>query len=48
MVLPVMDVPVSVLEWELFLPDRFSAKPAGGNVIPAQWSADAVGAGRHG
>jgi hypothetical protein len=36
MVLPAMDLPVSVLEWELFLPDRFSAKAAGGNVIPAR------------
>jgi hypothetical protein len=35
MILPAMDVPVTVLEWELFLPGRFSAKPAGGNVIPA-------------
>jgi hypothetical protein len=36
MLLPAMDVPITVLEWELFLPDRFSAKPAGGNVIPAR------------
>ena len=35
MVLPQMDVPVTVLEWELFLPDRFSAKPSAGNVMPA-------------
>lgn len=35
MALPWLDVPVSVLEWELFLPDRLSAKPVGGNVIPA-------------
>jgi hypothetical protein len=35
MILPAMDVPVTVLEWELFLPDRFSAKSTGGNVIPA-------------
>ncbi|MCA1651764.1 MAG: hypothetical protein LC753_16340 [Acidobacteria bacterium] len=35
MVLPRLDVPVSILEWELFLPDRFSAKPSGGNVIPS-------------
>lgn len=35
MILPAMDVPVSVLEWELFLPDRVSAKPTAGNVIPA-------------
>ena len=36
MSLPIVDVPVSVLEWELFLPDQFSAKPTGGNVIPAR------------
>lgn len=35
MALPKLDVPVSILEWELFLPDRFSAKPIGGNVIPS-------------
>jgi hypothetical protein len=35
MALPRLDVPVSILEWELFLPDRFSAKPIGGNVIPS-------------
>ena len=35
MALPQMDVPVTVLEWELFLPDKFSAKPRTGNVMPA-------------
>ena len=35
MVLPAMDVPVSVLEWELFLPDQYALKPTSGNVIPA-------------
>jgi Carboxypeptidase regulatory-like domain len=35
MSLPTFDVPVSVLEWELFLPGQYSAKPIGGNVIPA-------------
>ena len=34
--LPAFDVPVSVLEWELFLPDRIWAKPIAGNVIPAR------------
>ena len=34
--LPAFDIPVSVLEWEVFLPDRISAKPTGGNVIPAR------------
>lgn len=36
MTLPQLDVPVTVLEWELFLPDRFSAKPHAGNVLPAR------------
>jgi hypothetical protein len=36
MSLAIVDVPVSVLEWELFLPEQFSAKPTGGNVIPAR------------
>jgi hypothetical protein len=35
--LPKFDVPVSMLDWELFLPDRYSAKPDGGNVIPARF-----------
>jgi hypothetical protein len=35
LMLPQMDVPVTVLEWELFLPDRFSAKASAGNVMPA-------------
>ena len=35
MSLPTFDVPVSVLEWELFLPGQYSAKPIGGNVIPS-------------
>ena len=34
MALPKFDLPVSLLNWELFLPDRYSAKPNGGNVIP--------------
>jgi hypothetical protein len=35
MLLPKLDLPVSVLEWELFLPDRYSAKAVAGNVLPA-------------
>ena len=34
--LPQIDVPVTFLEWELFLPDRFSAKPSAGNVLPSR------------
>jgi hypothetical protein len=36
MTLPQIDLPVTVLEWELFLPDRFSAKPLAGNVLPSR------------
>ena len=32
--LPSFDVPVNVLEWELFLPDRYRVKDFGGNVLP--------------
>jgi Carboxypeptidase regulatory-like domain len=35
MMLPKLDVPISILEWELFLPDRYSTKPIAGNVLPA-------------
>ncbi|OFW23487.1 MAG: hypothetical protein A3G21_06010 [Acidobacteria bacterium RIFCSPLOWO2_12_FULL_66_21] len=36
MALPKFDVPMSLVHWELFLPDRYSATPNGGNVIPAR------------
>ena len=48
MALPRFDVPVSVLEWELFLPDRYRLKPTAGNVIPARLvdgGAPAIGVG---
>ena len=35
MTLPKMDVPIDVLEWELFIPDRFRADHFDGNVIDA-------------
>lgn len=35
MTLPKMDVPIDVLEWELFIPDRFRANHFDGNVIDA-------------
>ncbi len=35
MVLPTIDLPVSILRWELFLPERYKVKPVGGNAIPA-------------
>lgn len=34
MVLPRMDIPVTLLEWELFLPDRTKVKRFEGNAIP--------------
>jgi len=33
--LPSMDLPISILHWELFLPDRYQVKDFGGNVISA-------------
>jgi hypothetical protein len=33
--LPKLDVPVSVLRWEVFLPDRYRVKDFGGNVLSA-------------
>jgi hypothetical protein len=33
MALPTMDIPVSLVEWEVFVPERYEAKPIGGNVI---------------
>ena len=33
MTLPKMDMPVGIVEWELFVPERYSARAIGGNVI---------------
>ena len=33
--LPKMDVPISVLDWEVFLPERYKVKDFGGDVIAA-------------
>ena len=33
MTLPRMDVPVGVVEWEVFVPDNYSVRPIDGNVI---------------
>ena len=35
LVLPSMDVPISVLEWELFLPEQYKVKDFGGDAIAA-------------
>ena len=37
MALAMVDLPISVLEWELFLPEQYSAKPVAGNVIPIRY-----------
>jgi carboxypeptidase family protein len=33
MTLPKMDMPVGIVEWEVFAPERYSMKPIGGNAI---------------
>jgi hypothetical protein len=35
MVLPKMDIPVGVMEWEVFVPEQFSVSRFGGNMIAA-------------
>ena len=42
MALAAIDLPISVLEWELFVPDRYSVKSVGGNVIPSKFLADTL------
>jgi hypothetical protein len=37
MPLATVDIPISLLEWELFLPEQYSAKPIAGNVIPVRF-----------
>ncbi len=37
MTLPKMDIPVGVVEWEVFVPDRFSVSKFGGNMITADF-----------
>src|SRR6185503_19424490 len=47
MTLPKMDVPVGIVEWELFAPDRYSVKSVGGNAIDvSQLSEDGEAYGR--
>jgi hypothetical protein len=46
--LPQVDVPVSMLEWELYLPGNYKAKPFDGNVIPVAIVERAEGAGGSG
>ena len=46
--LPKMDVPINILEWEVFLPEQYKVKDFGGDAIPANLlppsSADVAGA----
>ena len=35
LVLPKMDIPISVLEWEVFLPERYKVKEFGGDALSA-------------
>ena len=35
MILPKMDIPIGVMEWEVFVPDRFSVSRFGGSMIAA-------------
>jgi Carboxypeptidase regulatory-like domain len=42
MTLPSMDVPVSVVEWELFMPDRYRVDRFGGNTIAAHLVAETM------
>jgi hypothetical protein len=36
MTLPKMDIPVGIVEWELFVPERYSARAIDGNVISSE------------
>jgi len=35
--LPSMDIPISVMRWEVFLPDQYKVKDFGGDAIAAKW-----------
>jgi len=39
MALPRMDVPISLMEWEVFVPSRYTVKAIGGDVIDARLAA---------
>jgi hypothetical protein len=47
MTLPKMDVPINLVEWEVFVPEQFRADRFGGNVIDAGLMAIAVDHGAH-
>ena len=37
MALPKMDIPIGLVEWEVFVPDRFSVSKFGGNMITGDY-----------
>jgi hypothetical protein len=47
--LPRLDVPVNVLDWELFLPDRYKVKTTGGDMLTGpstpEWTVDSIETG---
>ena len=44
--LPKMDVPISILDWEVFLPERYKVKDFGGDVIAANLVSRGLANGR--
>jgi hypothetical protein len=50
--LPKMDVPITVLQWEVFLPEQYKVKDFGGdalaaNLLPASYTVDGVDTGAY-
>jgi hypothetical protein len=42
--LPKMDIPISILEWEVFLPEQYKVKEFGGDALSAsQWPSETAG-----
>ena len=48
MSLPKMDVPIGIVNWEVFVPERYSARAVGGNAIDVRRLQTAVGSGANG
>ena len=44
MTLPKMDIPVGIVEWEVFVPERYSMQSIGGNAIETSRCGSAKGA----
>ena len=49
MALPRMDIPVGIVEWEVFVPEQYSVRPVGGNALDIErlpaWTPRGVGDG---